>query len=215
MRLCHHPVRWQPASTYVAGRRSATYGLIFPTASEPANGRARRDSQEILVFPFRTTPRRSRRAAAGVVAPARPPPPREGWLFSQRTMASALTCALTGRGLPAGAWSKAAESVYGTSNDTVGGTFSGIANGIRSHRTYAGGGDHGLLRLTEDHAVSAGTAPLEAQDDASSRPAAGDNRLCPYQRSAGAAPAPRVRRRGGRAPRGVRRRGSGGGAGCW
>src|SRR5450756_1516700 len=27
MRLCHHPVRWQPASTYVAGRRSATYGL--------------------------------------------------------------------------------------------------------------------------------------------------------------------------------------------
>jgi len=27
MRLCHHPVWWQPASTYVAGRRSATYGL--------------------------------------------------------------------------------------------------------------------------------------------------------------------------------------------
>ena len=27
MRLCHHPVRWQPASTYVAGRRFATYGL--------------------------------------------------------------------------------------------------------------------------------------------------------------------------------------------
>jgi HD-GYP domain-containing protein (c-di-GMP phosphodiesterase class II) len=32
MRLCHHPVWWQPASTYVAGRRSATYGLETVTA---------------------------------------------------------------------------------------------------------------------------------------------------------------------------------------
>ena len=35
--------------------------LIFPPASEPANGRGRPDSQGILIFPFRTTPRRGRR----------------------------------------------------------------------------------------------------------------------------------------------------------
>jgi len=36
-------------------------GRSFPPATEPAEGRARHDSQGILVFPFRTTPRRSRR----------------------------------------------------------------------------------------------------------------------------------------------------------
>ena len=35
--------------------------LIFPPASQPADGCERPDSQGILVFPFRTTPRRSRR----------------------------------------------------------------------------------------------------------------------------------------------------------
>jgi len=44
--------------------------LIFPPAAEPANGRARPDSQGILVFPFRTTPRRSRRVAAAARAAA-------------------------------------------------------------------------------------------------------------------------------------------------
>ena len=38
MRLCHHPVWWQPASTYVAGCRSATYGLnrVYMTGVERA-----------------------------------------------------------------------------------------------------------------------------------------------------------------------------------
>jgi len=39
--------------------------LIFPPATEPADGRARPDSQGILVFPFRTTPRRGRRDCRG------------------------------------------------------------------------------------------------------------------------------------------------------
>jgi len=57
-----------------------------------------------------------------------------------------------------------AESVGGTSNDTVGST----ANGERSHSDYAGGGDHGLPRprLTEDRAAAAGAAPPEARDEA-------------------------------------------------
>jgi len=38
MRLCHHPVRWQPASTYVAGRRSATYGLVVFGQSRVGTG---------------------------------------------------------------------------------------------------------------------------------------------------------------------------------
>jgi len=79
-----------------------------------------------------------------------------------------VTFALSGRGLPAGAQSKTAESVEGTSNDTVGSTSNGIANGMRSHSTYAGGGDHphGLSQLTEDHAAAAGAAPVEAKDGA-------------------------------------------------
>jgi hypothetical protein len=78
-----------------------------------------------------------------------------------------LTFALSARGLPAGAWSKTAESVDGPSNDTVGST----ANGIRSHSTYVAGGDHGFLRLqlTEDQAAAAGAAPVEAQDDAAGK----------------------------------------------
>ena len=39
--------------------------LIFPPAGEPAKGCERPDSQGILVFPFRTTPRRSRRGRRG------------------------------------------------------------------------------------------------------------------------------------------------------
>jgi len=70
----------------------------------------------------------------------------------------ALTFALSGRGLPAGAWSNAAESVDGSSNDTVGSTSNGIANGKRSHSNPAGGGDPGLLRLTEARAAAAGAA---------------------------------------------------------
>ena len=91
------------------------------------------------------------------------------------TVASTSTLALSARGLPAGAWSQAAESVDGTSNDTVGST----SNGNRSNSDYAGGGDAGLLRLQlrEDHAAAAGAARLEAQDDAraGNRPAAGQD----------------------------------------
>jgi len=83
--------------------------------------------------------------------------------------ASALRFALSARGPPVGALSKTAESVGGTSNDTVG----SAANGKRSHSDYAGGGDHGLPRprLTEDQAAAAGAAaagaaPLEARDKA-------------------------------------------------
>jgi len=79
-----------------------------------------------------------------------------------QTAASTSMFALSARGLPAGAWSKTAESVGGTSNDTVGST----ANGIRSRSTYAGAGDHGLLHLTQDQAAAAGAAPRDAQDDA-------------------------------------------------
>ena len=45
--------------------------LIFPPATEPAEGRTRRDSQGILIFPFRTT----RGAAAGVAAGTQGKPP--------------------------------------------------------------------------------------------------------------------------------------------
>ena len=71
-----------------------------------------------------------------------------------------LTFALSGGGPPAGAWSKAAEAVDGTSNDTVGSTASGTANGIRSHGIYAVGGDrpHGLLQLSLIH-ISEPTRP--------------------------------------------------------
>ena len=67
--------------------------------------------------------------------------------------------ALSGRGLPAGAWSR-------------------TANGIRSHSTYAGGGGHlhSLLQLTEDQAAAAGAAPLEAATTpAGKRLAAGED----------------------------------------
>ena len=69
-----------------------------------------------------------------------------------------------------------AESVDGTSNDTVGST----ANGKRSHRDYAGGGDHGLprLRLRKDQAAAAGAAaagaaPPVARDEARGHAAPG------------------------------------------
>ena len=48
--------------------------LSSPPATEPANGRWRPDSQGILVFPFRTTPRRSRPGAPRPRAPE-----RRGW----------------------------------------------------------------------------------------------------------------------------------------
>ena len=87
-------------------------------------------------------------------------------LMRDETVASTLTFALHARGPQAGAWSKAVESVGGTSNGIVGST----ANGIRSHSTHAEGGDHPhgplQLRLTEDQAAAAGAAPVEARDDA-------------------------------------------------
>jgi hypothetical protein len=47
-------------------------------------------------------------------------------------VASSLTFAVSARGLPAGAESKTAESIEGTSNDTSESTSNGIANGKRS-----------------------------------------------------------------------------------
>ena len=68
-----------------------------------------------------------------------------------------------------------AESVDGTSNDTVGST----ANGKRSRSDSAGGGDHGLprLRLTEDQAAADGTAPrlMRETTRAGKRLAAGES----------------------------------------
>ena len=64
-----------------------------------------------------------------------------------------LRFALSAGGPPAGTWSQAAESVDGTSGDPVGSTCNGIANGKRSQANHAGGGDHGLPRLTEDQAA--------------------------------------------------------------
>ena len=54
-----------------------------------------------------------------------------------------LTFARSARGLPAGAVSRTAAAVERTSNDTAGSTSNGIANGKRSHDSYAEGGDHG------------------------------------------------------------------------
>ena len=54
--------------------------LVFPPASEPADGRGRGDSQGILVFPFRTTPRRSRRSRCGRPRARRARPARNRWL---------------------------------------------------------------------------------------------------------------------------------------
>jgi len=54
--------------------------LSSPSASEPADGRARRDSQRILVFPFRTTPRRGRRGRRGRPRARRARPARSRWL---------------------------------------------------------------------------------------------------------------------------------------
>ena len=48
MRLCHHPVRWQPASTYVAGRRFATYGLEGVWAQAATLEACREELQEVL-----------------------------------------------------------------------------------------------------------------------------------------------------------------------
>ncbi len=62
----HAPVRRSRGSrrgeVVLRGKtRNAGRSLSSPSASEPADGPLRRESQGILVFPFRTTPRRSRR----------------------------------------------------------------------------------------------------------------------------------------------------------
>src|SRR5665648_347209 len=68
MRLCHHPVWWQPASTYVAGRRSATYGLARARRgrkgrmSEPPDRRRRHP-------PHSTCPERGPRMDQGLKEP--------------------------------------------------------------------------------------------------------------------------------------------------
>jgi hypothetical protein len=93
--------------------------------------------------------------------------------------ASASRFALRARGPPAGPSSKMAESVGGTSNDTVGST----ANGRRSRSDYAGGGDRGLprLRLREDQAARPPEprrrkrAPRRATRRVGKRPAAAED----------------------------------------
>ena len=50
--------------------RNSGESLSSPRASEPAEGRTRRDSQGILVFPFRTTPRRGCRGHRSRARPA-------------------------------------------------------------------------------------------------------------------------------------------------
>jgi len=64
------PIRGARGSTAREDKEFRRF-LIVPPASEPADGRMRPDSQGILVFPFRTTPRRSRRARRS----RRPPQP--------------------------------------------------------------------------------------------------------------------------------------------
>jgi len=76
--------------------------LIFPPASEPANGLTRPDSQGILVFPFRTTPRppgrRGRRVAAAARAGrGRPRPPGAPARPPVAPAGSAAGCASAGR----------------------------------------------------------------------------------------------------------------------
>ena len=57
---------------------------IFPPVAEPANGRARPDSQGILIFPFRTTPRPSRRGRRGHRRTRRGHPPGAPFVAHRR-----------------------------------------------------------------------------------------------------------------------------------
>jgi hypothetical protein len=83
MRLCHRLLRWQPATTYVAGRRSATYGLgarIYgrhrdATKSTMVRGAAGLDPGGSLhcplnLFSFEVFPARGQ-AACTIIAPRR------------------------------------------------------------------------------------------------------------------------------------------------
>src|SRR5665647_1597895 len=78
MRLCHHPVRWQPASTYVAGRRFATYGLahlVLAPAGEVDSEKAAHRFAAAFLVPGDTARRElgivSRRTAASQLADMR------------------------------------------------------------------------------------------------------------------------------------------------
>ena len=96
-------------------------------------------------------------------------------------MATTLRFESSAPDLSAGGWSKEAEAVESTSNDTVGSTSNGIANGKRSHRDDAEGGDHGLARLTEDQAAAPGRPGRGSQSRA-----ARSARRCARSRGAGA-----------------------------
>ena len=145
-----HPQRLSPPA---ARLRRAPAGRHAPV-------RGRRDSQGIPIIP------------SVLLAGTTPPAASEGEcgrLFSPhaRRDGGVNVDVRAPRTRPSGgAWSKAVESVGGTSNGIVGST----ANGIRSHSTHAEGGDHPhgplQLRLTEDQAAAAGAAPVEARDDA-------------------------------------------------
>ena len=91
------------------------------------------------------------RGPAGRAAGCVPPPGAHSWLTGARAKGMLMT----------------AESVDGASNDAVGSTSNGIANGRRSHGACAGGGDHGLPRLTEDQAAASGASAADGASGAS------------------------------------------------
>ena len=96
-------------------------------------------------------------------------------------VATTLRFAGSAPDLSAGGWSKEAEAVESTSNDTAGSTSNGIANGERSHGDHAEGGDHGLARLNEDQAAAPGRPGRGSQSRA-----ARSARRCARSRGAGA-----------------------------
>jgi hypothetical protein len=78
MRLCHRLLRWQPATTYVAGRRSATYGLgrVFETEStyyaDPSPLEAKWHISELLELAINSVERLKAGLSAGYPVAWRP-----------------------------------------------------------------------------------------------------------------------------------------------
>jgi len=94
---------------------------------------------------------------------------------------AAAAAAVTPGGLPAVAWSKTAESVGGTSNDTVGSTAKGIRSHDHPRRSGAGEPHMGLPAGAQPAAPSGGRTAGSASRRA--RPARGRPRLAELRRS--------------------------------
>jgi hypothetical protein len=75
------------ALLFAAGKPEKAPTKSHTGTDEPANGCERPDSQGILVFPFRTTPRRSRRAARCGHFPSRIGRTVPSWLVDARRAA--------------------------------------------------------------------------------------------------------------------------------